>query len=67
MNRINEVLKSKGLKQIHLAEALGVSRSSVSQWCSGKVDIPVSKLKAISDAIDCDIRELLVSTKKATV
>jgi putative transcriptional regulator len=64
MNRIQEVLDEKGMKQIELAEALGVSRSSVSQWVSGKIDIPISKLKAISDAIGCDIRELLVPTKK---
>jgi len=30
MNRIQLILKSKGLKQIQLAEALGVAKSSVS-------------------------------------
>lgn len=64
MNRIPEVLKEKGVRQSHLATALGVSRSCISQYCSGKVDVPVSKLVAISIALDCDVSELLVSTKK---
>ena len=64
MNRIPEVLKEKGMKQSQLAMALGLSRSCISQYCSGKVDVPISKLKAISVALDCDITELLVPTKK---
>ena len=64
MNRISEVLKEKGMKQSQLAVALGLSRSCISQYCSGKVDVPISKLKAISIALDCDITELLVPTKK---
>ncbi|MCL9980730.1 MAG: helix-turn-helix transcriptional regulator [Bacteroidia bacterium] len=64
MNRIPEVLKEKGMKQSQLAVALGLSRSCISQYCSGKVDVPISKLMAISVALDCDITELLVPTKK---
>lgn len=63
MNRIPEVLKEKGMKQSQLAVALGLSRSCISQYCSGKVDVPISKLMAISVALDCDITELLVPTK----
>lgn len=64
MNRIQEVLNAKGWKQVHLAEALGVAKSSVSQWCSNIVQPPLGKLNNIADAIDCDITELLVPTKK---
>ena len=63
MNRIKELLSSKGLKQIELAQTLGVAKSSVSQWCSNTVQPPVSKLIEIAQVIDCDITELLVSTK----
>jgi transcriptional regulator with XRE-family HTH domain len=64
MNRIQEVLKTKGLKQIQLAEALGVAKSSVSQWCSNTVQPPLVKLNEIADVIGCDVTELLVSKKK---
>lgn len=33
---LKELLKSKGLKQKWLAEQLGVSEVTVSNWCSGK-------------------------------
>ena len=59
MNRIQEALKIKGMKQIQLAEALGVAKSSVSQWCSNTVQPPLSKLNNIADVIGCDVTELL--------
>jgi len=64
MNRIHQVLLEKGIKQIQLAETLGVAKSSVSQWCSNTVQPPISKLNEIADAIGCDITDLLVSKKK---
>ncbi len=59
MNRIQEILKTKGLKQIQLAEALGVAKSSVSQYCSNKVQPPLRVLIAISKELECDMNELL--------
>jgi len=64
MNRIQEVLKTKGLKQVQLVEALGVAKSSVSQWCSNRIQPPLGKLNEIADAIGCDVTDLLVSKKK---
>lgn len=64
MNRIQSVLKSKGIKQIQLAEALGVAKSSVSQWCSNTIQPPLVKLNEIADVIGCDVTELLVSKIK---
>jgi len=64
MNKIKYVLHEKGLKQIQLANSLGVAKSSVSQWCSNTIQPPLAKLNDIADAIGCDITELLVSKKK---
>jgi putative transcriptional regulator len=64
MNRIYQVLKEKGIKQIQLAETLGVTKSSVSQWCSNTVQPPLSKLNKIAEAIGCDVTDLIVSKKK---
>jgi transcriptional regulator with XRE-family HTH domain len=63
MNRIIEVLNEKGMRQIELAEALGVTKSSVSQWCSNTVQPPLSKLNMIAEAIGCDVTDLIVSKK----
>lgn len=64
MNRIQEALKIKGMKQIQLAGALGVGKSSVSQWCSNTVQPPLGKLNDIADAIGYDVTDLLVSKFK---
>jgi transcriptional regulator with XRE-family HTH domain len=65
MNRIHQVLNEKSMKQIELAEALGVTKSSVSQWCSNTVQPPLSKLNEIADAIGCDVTDLIISKKKS--
>lgn len=67
MNRIHQVLKEKEIKQIELAETLGVAKSSVSQWCSNTVQPPLSKLNEIADAIGCDIRDLINPTKPSEI
>ena len=64
MNRIQELLDLKGIKQIQLADALGLSRSSVSQYCSNKIQPPLTRLISISDFMGCDVTELLVSKKR---
>jgi putative transcriptional regulator len=63
MNRIQEVLDQKGIKQIQLADALGVARSSISQYCSNTIQPPISRLVAISEYLNCDIVDLLKSKK----
>jgi len=52
------------MKQIELAEALGVTKSSVSQWCSNTVQPPLLKLNEIAGAIGCDVTDLIISKKK---
>jgi transcriptional regulator with XRE-family HTH domain len=61
MNRIQEMLKKKGFSQNQLAVALGMSKSSISQYCSEKTDIPISRLRAISLVLNCEVADLIVS------
>lgn len=63
MNRILEILHQKNLRQIVLASKLGVAKSTVSQWCSNKSQPSINYLEQISNVLDCDITELLVSNK----
>jgi putative transcriptional regulator len=64
MNRIQEVLNEKGISQIRLAKALGIARSSVSQYCSNKVQPPINKLQEICNTLDCEINEVIVIQRK---
>jgi DNA-binding XRE family transcriptional regulator len=63
-NRIKIVIVEKGKTNNWLAEQLGVSIGSVSKWCTNTVQPGVETLFEIAAALDVDVRELLVSTKK---
>lgn len=63
-NRIKIAIIEKGRTSNWLAEHLGVSTSSVSKWCTNTIQPPIETLFAIAEALDVDVRELLISTKK---
>lgn len=51
--------KKAGLSQIDLADALGVSRQSVSKWETGESNPDITKLPALAKALDVSIDWLL--------
>lgn len=63
-NRIKAVLAEKGKTNNWLAEALSVNRTTVSKWCTNTMQPTVESLYEIAEALDVDVRELLVGTKK---
>lgn len=63
MNRIKEVLKEKGIKQIWLAERLGKSFNSVNSYVQNRKQPRLEVLNEIALILDVDVRELIVSTK----
>ena len=54
---IKEAIKQRGLKQIDLADRLGINRVSLSRLLSDKNDMRISTIKKIADAIGCDVAE----------
>jgi putative transcriptional regulator len=62
-NRIKAVLAEKGKTNNWLAEALQVNRTSVSKWCTNKMQPTVETLFEIAEALDVEARELLVLRK----
>ena len=62
-NRIKAVLAEKGITNIWLAEKLGMNRTTVSKWCTNEMQPTVDSLFKIAEALDVDVRELLVSNK----
>lgn len=38
--KLSEILKSRGIKQIWVAQKLGVKKQQVSQWVRGETNIP---------------------------
>ena len=54
---IKETLKQRDLKQIDLADRLGINRVSLSRLLSDKNDMRISTIKKIADASGCDVSE----------
>lgn len=63
-NRIKAQLAEKGKTNLWLAEKMGMNKTSVSKWCTNSMQPTVETLFEIAEALDVDVRELLVSTKK---
>ena len=62
MNRIKEVLKEKGIKQIWLADKLGKSYNMVNGYVQNRQQPRLEVLNDIAEILDIDIKELIVST-----
>jgi transcriptional regulator with XRE-family HTH domain len=61
MNRIKEVLKEKGIKQIWLAEKLDKSYNMVNGYVQNRQQPRLEVLDQIAEILDVDIRELIKS------
>jgi putative transcriptional regulator len=65
--RIKEVMKQKGVGRDELAEAVGVSTTTISNINSEKNYPSFPLLLQIANKLDMDVRELLISTKVNSV
>ena len=59
LNRIKVVLVEQNKTGKWLAEQLGKDRSTVSKWCSNKIQPDLATLSKIAGLLNVDIRELL--------
>ena len=63
MNRIKEVLKQKGIKQIWLADKLGKSYNMVNGYVQNRQQPRLEVLNDIAEILDIEVKELIVSSK----
>ena len=61
LNRLKAVLADAGQTNKWLAEQLGKDPVSISKWCTNTTQPDLQTLSRISDLLNIDIRELLVS------
>ncbi len=59
MLRIAEVRKSRGLSQEEVAKEIGIDRSTVAKWETGKAKPKADTLLALSALFNCSIDEIL--------
>lgn len=63
-NRIKAVLAENGKTSNWLAAELGVNITTVSKWCRNEMQPRVDSLFSVAEALDIDVKDLLVSNKK---
>ena len=63
LNRLKVVLVEQKKTGKWLAEQLGKDPSTVSKWCSNKMQPSLEMLVNIAKVLDVDTRELIVITK----
>ncbi len=63
MNRIKEVLETKGINQTELANRLGKTFNMVNLYATNKVQPPIPVLYQIADILNVDVRDLLIPNK----
>lgn len=56
---LNTMLKRRGLSQVDIANALGVTESAVSLWCAGKTTPRMSKVDKLCELLRCTRSALL--------
>ena len=61
MNRIKEVLDSKGIKQTWLAEKLGKSYNMVNSYVQNRRQPSIEDLYKIAEILEVDPRDLLLT------
>ena len=64
MNNIKAIREKKGILQSQLAEALGLTQGSISQWELGLTSPSADNLKKLSAFLDCTVDELLADPKE---
>ena len=63
INRIKIALVENGKTGKWLAEQVGKNEATVSRWCSNKMQPSLDTLVRISELLDIDIKDLIVSNK----
>jgi putative transcriptional regulator len=63
-NRIKAVLAENRKTNLWLSAELRVNRTTVSKWCTNEVQPSMGSLFRIADALNVNVRDLLVSNMK---
>lgn len=64
INRIKIALVENGKTGKWLAEKVGKNEATVSRWCSNKMQPSLDTLVRISELLDIDVKDLIVSNKE---
>lgn len=57
-NRIRVILADRMVTKTYLAEQLGVSKMTISRWCTNATQPSAPQLIEISRVLQCDLKDL---------
>ncbi len=63
INRIKVALVENGKTGRWLAEQVGKNEATVSRWCSNRMQPSLDTLVKISELLDIDLKDLIISNK----
>ena len=63
LNRLKVVLCEKKKTSRWLAEELDKNSTTISKWCTNKIQPDLSTLNRIAELLDVDIKDLIQSSK----
>ncbi len=63
INRIKVALVENGKTGKWLAEQVGKNEATVSRWCSNRMQPSLDMLVRISELLEIDVKDLIVSNK----
>ena len=63
INRIKIALVENGKTGKWLAEQVGKNEATISRWCSNKMQPSLDTLVRISELLDIDVKDLILSNK----
>jgi putative transcriptional regulator len=66
-NRIKAVLAERGKTNLWLSEKLEKNKTTISKWCTNEMQPTMESLFEIAEALDVDVRSLLVSNKDKVI
>ncbi|PFJ03203.1 helix-turn-helix transcriptional regulator [Priestia megaterium] len=61
---LREIINDKGLKQMKLAEKMGVSKQTMSAWVNGRITPTLEAAYQLADLLDCPITDLWTYEKE---
>ena len=64
INRLKVVLVEQGKTNKWLAEKLDKNETTVSRWCTNEVQPSLETLIQISELLNIDVKELIISNKE---
>ena len=64
IERIKETMNKKGIKQIELANALDLGKSTINAWFNNNTDPKIEQLEKIAEALDESIEYLVTGENR---